>query len=241
MRRSLSSGRALIGFAIVVVLRADLLQGPFERCCGAVGHGRRPRAAGELLSVGIEEGERGVLQSAPASKDVREDLGLGRVFVGLRSNADESAGGGNDGIVGQDTPIRVLIARSPDAGDALALWRCRHEEDRPLRPPGLLEGSGPGAEPGDASLGRRDVGLQRSLGPCGVGSPGGGASGRPRRPPEARRVVLRSSFVGRGVLGHELHRQGDHESPAVKIEQAKALRPLSWKTAQGPLWLTPRR
>ncbi len=54
-------------------------------------------------------------------EDVFEKLSLPGVFIGGQADADKIFGGFNKLCVGQETPVRILLARSPHPGHADAL------------------------------------------------------------------------------------------------------------------------
>ena len=115
---------------------------------------RATRARQVACAIGGEHGKHGVFErSRTPSEDAFKVLDLRSVLVGGRTDADKGTRCLNHRFLRQETPVCILLARSPDAGDAVALRDCGHEQDRTIGALGLGEPSLEITEPDDATFG----------------------------------------------------------------------------------------
>ena len=106
-----------------------------------------------LRAIRGHHGKDRIFKSAcTAFEDAFQILHFGGILVGCGTDTDKRTGRVYDRFLRQETLVCILLARSPDAGDAVALRDCGHEQDRAIGALGLGESGLERAEPDNATI-----------------------------------------------------------------------------------------
>lgn len=104
--------------------------------------------------LGVQDRKDRVLKGSRTSPEDRlQVLRFSGILVGGRADADKGTGGVNDRFLRQETPVCILLARSPDAGDTMALRDCGHQENGTVGALSLGEPCLESSEPDNATGG----------------------------------------------------------------------------------------